>query len=286
MNLLLFYFSGTGNTWWVAQQVQQQLQAASHEVDLISIEVQKIPEDSRILTKLNSADMIGFCYPVYGANLPPIMFRFIQKIIDWNQEHLIHSAPSPQKETFVITTVGYINAFGPFLIKSLLKQAGFFLQGHLNIVLCNNASVPGLKVNPLSETKLLPRKENAIKHLTKFLHNILNHKRSIHGIGPYLIGGYFIRRFFHSKIQNQYQNFGVDESRCKQCLICVKNCPTQAIHYDQNHFHFSADCTACMRCYNFCPTQAILVYGKYADPAQFLRYHGPDPNFFKICFDK
>ena len=106
MNIILFYFSGTGNTKWVSNQLKNILAGKFVNVDLFYIN----SEIMEFLNKmnLNKYDKIGIAHPIYGANLPPIVDTFINKL---------ESKLDKMTEGFIISTFGFINGLGYFAEK-------------------------------------------------------------------------------------------------------------------------------------------------------------------------
>ncbi|TFH27976.1 MAG: hypothetical protein E4G98_05690 [Promethearchaeota archaeon] len=80
MNILLFYFSGTGNTWWLVNEFARRSREDHHTVDLHSIE--KITDDQwQSINKMwGNADLVGFAHPIYGSDAPKIMKEFLTTI--------------------------------------------------------------------------------------------------------------------------------------------------------------------------------------------------------------
>ncbi|HPP66621.1 MAG TPA: DUF362 domain-containing protein, partial [bacterium] len=62
-----------------------------------------------------------------------------------------------------------------------------------------------------------------------------------------------------------------DKSKCRHCLLCVKNCRTSAIEFDKNKnlvIDFHA-CVFCMRCVVLCPYKALTL--DISNPTIFSR---------------
>ena len=270
MRFVVFYFSGTGNTKWAAEQFCQLAQKEGHETAAFSIEKNACPNDELLIQLITDAEAVGFATPIYGANLPPIVESFIEHTVKLTQG-LIQN----EKRVFFINTVGYVNAFGPIRAGKLLNNGFFRLVGYVNIRMSNNISTPKLKSNIEGIETLSKRKEQAVKTLGILVCHMGKYKRYITGIGPYLLPGIVIGRKTKGAIEKHYLSLGVDSGFCTHCMLCVQNCPTQSITYDDNSFQFQPTCTVCMRCYNFCPKAAITIDGKYADPNEYKRYHGP-----------
>jgi len=231
--------------------------------------VDKNPEDFMELIK--ESDYVGFANPIYGASIPPIMKKFVAFLTE-----ACRREPIVKKPIFIINTFGYVNAFGPFEAKRLFDKNYLQLQAYSNIRLCNNISTYQYKAKPVKREKMDIRKEKAVTKLEFLYTNLLKSKKSIDGIGLYLLPGILIRKKAGYKIKKNYQVLSVKDETCKRCMVCVKNCPTHAISYDGKDFVFSDVCTSCMRCYNFCPTASILVNGVFTNPTKYIRYIGPE----------
>ncbi len=266
----IFYFSGTGNTRWAAEQFKEILTAKGQNCEAYSIDLSLRPDPASIGAIIDRSDYTGFAYPVYGANLPPIMKAFIESVKDTAG----FNAGSP-KNLFLISTAGYIDSFGPLAAKRLFKGGGFRLKAYLNLKLCNNISSPKIKSSPLSEDKLESRKKALAERLATLADRLLKTESYITGIRPYLIPGILIRKLAAKGVRDNYLSLGVRTDTCSKCMLCVNNCPTKSIACGDRGFLFKEGCTACMRCYNFCPTYSITLDGKYADPEEYCRYRGP-----------
>ena len=55
----------------------------------------------------------------------------------------------------------------------------------------------------------------------------------------------------------------IDEDLCNGCYICVDNCPTDVIRFDEGkgeaYVAYPEDCGVCFQCSDYCPTEAITV---------------------------
>ncbi|WP_336536149.1 EFR1 family ferrodoxin, partial [Bacteroides acidifaciens] len=72
---MIFYFSGTGNSKWIANQLSK-----VQKEDLVFI-----PDALRDGTSefcLREDEKVGFVFPIYSWAPPAIVLRFIQKLSD------------------------------------------------------------------------------------------------------------------------------------------------------------------------------------------------------------
>jgi NAD-dependent dihydropyrimidine dehydrogenase PreA subunit len=253
MRIALLYFSGTGNTKWLAKTLSFFLKKQGEEVSLFKLEndIEFEPKDF---------DTIIVAHPVYGAHVPRLVSEKVPILIPGNIP------------VTIIATYGFVNALGYFAEK---KALGRYIYSYYNVKMFNNISTPKMKtgIKPLEKRSL--SKARLIRKIEKIGTSIIQGKHTIEGIGPQLLVGIKIRKAFREGLHNHYQTLGVNPERCTNCGKCVRDCPTHSIIQEGNDFTFHATCTACMRCYNNCPTQAITINGVYADPKIYTRYLGP-----------
>ena len=81
---MIFYFSGTGNTRWAAEQIAR---ATGDRLLFIPDELQG---DCRYTP--GDDERIGFCFPVHGWQPPRIVRRFVRRlVIDGAQGHYCYA---------------------------------------------------------------------------------------------------------------------------------------------------------------------------------------------------
>lgn len=105
----IFYFSGTGNTWWVSNQLAAQLREQGIETSVFSIE--KVPYDQADRL-IDSRDIVGFGYPVYGSDVPYIM-----------RQYLLQLSPGDNKLAFVFCTQWMFSGDGARAGGALLEES-------------------------------------------------------------------------------------------------------------------------------------------------------------------
>ena len=82
---MIFYFSGTGNTRWAAQQLAE----ATHERLLFIADELKGGCDYT----LEEDERIGFCFPVHGWQPPHIVREFVSRLTIHTPHSTLRSAP-------------------------------------------------------------------------------------------------------------------------------------------------------------------------------------------------
>lgn len=241
MKIALFYFSGTGNTKKACEYYSAYMEERDNSVTLYPVESLKTCSQADLASIINNMDSIGLAYPVYGANLPKTVSDFVH-----------HLPKTNHKKIFVLSTVGYINAYGPFIIKKQLHKLGYNMRWHYVYKTINNT-----KIRKTTTAMLEEKHNNQIKKFERFCNSIIDQKRFFNGIGPWIIGGYVVRKILHKPIANHYKSFYVDKDICIHCNMCVSNCPQNAILINNGSYTFTNACTTCLRCINACPVHAI-----------------------------
>ena len=69
---MIFYFSGTGNSAWVARRLAE---GQNEELLSIVMEIDKGKE-----YKLKEGEKVGFVFPVYAWGPPEMVLRFIHQL--------------------------------------------------------------------------------------------------------------------------------------------------------------------------------------------------------------
>ncbi len=250
MKFITFYFSGTGNTKWIAGQFDEMARAAGHRNSSYSVfEINSIAGYS---DEILSADYIVLAFPLYGANIPRLMRSFISLMSGHLKQLRIAN-----KKLIVVNNVGFVNGAGIFFMKKFIRNSPLEITIYLNIRTSNTA--PSRKRNRAVVGDKLPEvvKARAKGQLEKAITMAAEGRVLIQGAGPHLLMGCLIRRLLRNEIRDNYRRMSVDMEVCTECMTCVKNCPTKSIQLKDKSFLFSSSCEACMRCYNNCPVHAI-----------------------------
>lgn len=261
--MALFFFSGTGNTYFVAKKLCDQFRKSIH-CNLYSIE--KHLEDANAL--ILEADIIGLAFPVYGSSVPYIVSDFIEGIEG-------NSLPA-----FTICTQMMYSGDGAAYAGRLLKKKGFkvFWQEHVDMP--NNIS--DLRI---LTSKRLPNyeriQERVLKKMDRFSKRILSGKPKRKGSNPLsLLLGLIQRVPFEAINRSTYRNsLRIDQDKCIHCGKCVLLCPVKHLENTPEGIHSGNTCTLCYRCINHCPVKAIYMISKkgvkhpYSGPQEVFDIH-------------
>ncbi len=262
-----FYFSGTGNTKWAAEQLDRIIRKKGHESFVYSIDRNEDMTDETLKEIITRSDMVGFATPIYASNIAPIMRHFIKRVTDLADDTQI------KKKVYMIYTFGFVNAFGPKAADKLFGGSRFELRAAVNVKLFNCVCTPQSKPMQLEDALIKKRKNDALKSLSRMADRLIAGKKELSRYSPLALIGDGVRSRASVMIEETYKAFSVDPEYCTQCMQCIDKCPTKSISInDQGMFVFSKDCTACMRCYNYCPSGALLYNDTFVDPNKSKRY--------------
>lgn len=239
-NIGIFFFSGTGNTEVISQGIQEAFHKSEYKTSLINIDITL--DVDRI--DLDTYDMIGIGYPVYGMGPPRIMTRFIKKLpkADW-------------LPVFLFMTAGdnlWVNDGAGHFAKRVLRLKGYNLIYQRLFVMPPNFY---LGYDDLLRLQLY--KANLTK-INDMVHDLKHH------VSRYMKPGMLVKTvfLFINWCENNFgaRGFGMSlkaSDACTECGICIKNCPMGNISFKNQDIKIGMDCTFCMRCIYTCPMQAI-----------------------------
>lgn len=252
---MIFYFSGTGNTKWVAQQIAEAL----HE-DLLFIP--ELIREKRFLFSLKDGERIGFCFPTHGWQPPRIVREFIRQLS-------FEMSDGDQGEVFcwALTTCGDNMGEAMTILNKELRAVLFNgvhpespLQAEslFSVIMPESyVCLPFMKTD--SEEKEAMKIDVAKHQVPHIIQMIQERRRGIEelekGSTPRLYS-YVIGNYFNKKMVND-DKFTVDIDVCIKCGKCATVCPVDNIQGIPPTWLHQGTCTSCLACYHYCPVHAI-----------------------------
>jgi len=233
VNTRIYYFSGTGNSLYVAGQIQQRFEDA----ELIQLNSQLRDDKSDI-----QADVLGLVFPVYAWGPPSIVKEFLK-----------HAKLSKPGYFFALATHGGGPGNTLKLVDSLLKKRGLALDAAFELRMPSNY-ISGS--NPASPEEARQLTDSQQPRLAEICRTIAQRQPSaIPAKGAF--GTVVVHPLLPFFAKQQAKKFSVTDA-CTHCGICEKLCPVENIRLNAEKLpEWGKECELCLRCINLCPARAI-----------------------------
>ena len=252
MSHKIYYFSGTGNTLYVAKEFAK----AFPDAELISIASLDCSEDVEF-----DSDLAGIFFPVYCFGIPNILDRFLKRVKFMEDQ-------TGKSVYAVCTSGGYPGAALPIVEDTLQEK---------NIDLCSCFHIPMVSgYFPFGESSRSSRTEqdheSAQRAIRVAVVMVKKRKRTRPlRIFPIDTVIKFAARKAACALPESDKAFRVDPDRCTACGQCYRICPASNIRPDEKDLPvWNHHCEQCMACLQWCPEGAIL----YKNVSR-TRYHHP-----------
>jgi len=251
-NLLIIYYSGTGN----AKRVSEWLSASATEegIHVVVTPFWKFLKEP--LPDLEGNTLIGFCSATHGFNLPHSMLKLIFRFNAF-----------PGSDVFLINTRAGMKLSKLFLpglsgLAQILPALILWFKGY-HLMAMRPVDLPSnwISLHPGLKKKVVASMVNHWKQkIDRFSDGLFAGKRTYWPalitlpvdilLIPIAIGYYFVGRYIIAK-----SFFASD--KCNDCHLCLKACPTRSIILKDKRPFWKLTCESCMHCMNFCPQRAI-----------------------------
>lgn len=237
---MIFYFSGTGNTKYIAERLSQSINDRLIEItaDLYS---------SGLNFDLGDDEKVGILSPVYWYGVPVEVMNFASKVKFNNY-----------KNQYVYTLTTYGGSAGRFAeqLENILKNNGIILNAKMGVRMADNYIIG---FNPPPMEKRIEYNTEAVRKLKEFIPKI-EARESVDDLNR---GG---MRFISPVIRPLYEKTNRSKkfrttSACTSCGKCARECPCNALAMVEGKPKWNEKCSQCLKCINCCPNRAI-EYGK------------------------
>ena len=238
---MIFYFTGTGNTKWVAQQISEAIGETLYYIpDLI--------REDKYTFDLKEGETIGFCFPIHGWQPPRIVRSFIRKLALANKAAYC----------WALTTCGDNMGEAMTILNKDLAAIGMQATTQFAVVMPESYVCLPFMYTDTEEKE--HAKINKVRQMLPHIINVIRGRETgveelVKGATPrlysYVIGAYFNAKMITDK------KFTVDEDVCIKCGKCIKVCPVDNIQGTPPEWIHNGRCTSCLACYHYCPVHAI-----------------------------
>lgn len=236
MNIGIYYFSGTGNTRWIASRMKDRLLQQGNNVVCDSIE-----DDPTI----ENLDLIIIGGPIYAGNMPEMLIR-------WVLRQVPDSATT--KAIVFSTSAGLDNANGVNSIGKKLQKKGYDIRGLLTYVMPRNFYLDKYEQTTKENAKI--QFTDALELVVIDLDDISKHI----DVNDKVFGMDMLAEVMSIMTRFMGRSFSASET-CTSCRKCETNCPTHNIKVSEG-VKWGFKCMMCTRCIHQCPVNAIQYKGK------------------------
>ncbi len=238
--MVMYWFSGTGNTWRTATAFAQAMNARGTAVALRRMETVDTPG-------LGAQETLGLAFPIACFSTYPLVWQFLERL-----------PPGNGRGVVLLMTMGGASGGMAGPLGRRLRAAGYRTLGALAAVMpgnYNNRSIP-----EAANAARVERMRHAVEDFCDALQE--GRGRWPRGYPLWSAGWRALAstprpwRWFKKLFP-----LAVDAGRCTRCGLCARLCPVGCIRMDDRPV-WDATCQACQRCINYCPEHAIHVPGK------------------------
>lgn len=249
---MILWFSGTGNSRWVAEQLKWKLQ----DTDCYPMGRNR---NFCIDELIKPGDNLIWVFPVYSWGVPPFVRTALKTL------SIIKSAPVSEYVHHCVMTCGDDVGNAARQWRRLLKQYGWTQGGVWSVQMPNNyVCMKGFDVDPIA---LQQQKIEAARLRVQDIGEIIK-SGQWQGVTDVVRGRF---AWFKTSVINPWfrryamsaKPFKVDRDKCTKCLHCMDKCQANAILTDSDGYPMWQDkCAMCLRCYHECPRHAISYGNK------------------------
>ncbi len=274
MSVEIYYFSGTGNSLIVAQDIAEKINA-----NLIPIASQI---EKKVITA--NADTIGIVFPVYYGDIPLIIKRFAEKLDNISNKYI-----------FAVCTYGGGTGDSLRTLGRIIHSRGGELSAQYGVHMPQNAFYKSWENHEKIFRKWKKKLEIISKDITiqkrgillsDFLLNLILFPFN-KLIKPFTKRGLATLSGSSSDMPIEELMYLADRSystneNCNGCGICAEVCPVHNIKITDNRPVWLNHCENCLACYNWCPHKAIQ--SEIAQKGYYYRH--PDVKMSNIINQK
>lgn len=245
---MILYFSGTGNSAYVANEIGKSL--SDNVLDLH----QKIMDSD--FSSLHSETPWIIVAPVYAWRIPRI-------VSNW----LLKTKFIGNSQVYFVVTCAEDAGNAEYFVKKLCIDKQMEFMGCTSIIMPTN-NIAMFRTPTQSEAKTIIATAQPSIHAVC---DVIRKGKKMSPANPPLTGqikSRIVNPMFYSLFVKTKKFYTTE--KCISCGKCVRVCPLNNIHLADGKPVWGKNCTHCMACINYCPTAAI-EYGKQTKDRP--RYH-------------
>lgn len=230
------YFTGTGNTEYVAKLLAEKFKTQEENVELFKINLKNNN------FSIENSNLFILLSPVHSFDLPWPIYKWIKEI----------KCDKIKTAIILVSAGGYIpeNSGAIIKIRKILKNKGcdIFYEDMVQMPL---NCFSGMKKEEIEQilSKLPQKVDHIFQNITS------NKKRKIKST----FKGKILSKIsiFEKGFSRIFSKGFVVSDKCNLCNLCIENCPTGNIYLKKNKIKFGFNCSLCLNCIYNCPQNAI-----------------------------
>ena len=235
---MVLYFSGTGNSEYVAKRIAKGLGD-----EALNLFERIVNNDNSMI---NSSAPFVVVAPTYAWELPHIV-----------EKYLLNTPLKVSKDIYFVLTCGSSIGGAGYFAKKLSKTVSMEYRGIAQVKMPENYIAMFSAPNKEESIEIINKSEGKIDNI---IAAIKAGNRLTDGSGPFGILFTRAMNYWFYKFCVTDKKFYVKD-KCNGCGLCTKMCPNGNIELSGGKPVWKGDCTHCMACICHCPQEAV-EYGK------------------------
>jgi ferredoxin len=236
----MFYFSGTGNSKYIAELFSRNMNAECYSIE----------DDADFETLLNAEEVVAFCYPIFASRPPRIMREFVSRFINSLKD----------KKLVIFCTQMMFSGDGTRAFAAL------FPKGHARVIYTEHFFMPNnvtnFRILPdflISDERIKRTIEKAERKMQKVCRDIKNNKIKKRGFNIVSRALGLLQAWVVPVLERKANKSVRIAENCTNCGLCVSICPMNNLAHENEKIIHKHNCTICYRCVNKCPEKAITA---------------------------
>ena len=231
---MILYFTGTGNTRFIANNLAELL---DDEIICMNNLIK-----NKEYPNFTSEKPFVFLAPIYAWRIPPVVDSFIRKC-----------KYEGNNDCYFIVNYGGHDGNAYNYVKNTCDYIGLNLKGYSGIAMPSNTIMSSNAPGDEELNKKLSNAKNEVNDIAKMIKNYETFKKKSSNIiydALTVVVNPLFPKLFNDK------GFHVNNN-CVSCAGCVNICTLNNINLSEGKPEWNNNCTFCLACLNACPQSAI-----------------------------
>lgn len=235
---MVFYYSGCGNSRFVAQEI-------ASTIGERLVFVPQAAREGRYGYTLQDGERVGFVFPIYGWRPPQLVLDFVSRL------RLEGRTPY----VYIVSTYGDDAGWADKVMEKRLAAMGLPLSAVFGVTMPN--TYVNLSFMKLDSPQTVQHKlDRARKRVAEVAKAVIKRKGATEICRGKLakLKTYGIGVLFGRWVSDK--GYRATES-CVSCEVCATVCPLKNITIENGIPRWHGNCVHCEACYHYCPQNAV-----------------------------